>query len=96
MFIQNTWYFYLTILTALELKTVFRLAQRQPGGLIGSVIGLSGLSLAGPDHTTFCRRVETLEVPQPRLRPRNVRPGRKPTAVRSELGPRRLPAASSR
>src|SRR3954451_12881843 len=50
------------ILTALTVKAVFRLAYRQTEGLIGSVIGLLGLDLAGPDHTTLCRRAETLEV----------------------------------
>src|SRR3954452_3191116 len=34
----------------------------------GSVIGLLGLDLAVPDHTTLCRRAETLEVPRPRPR----------------------------
>jgi len=38
---------------------------RQTEGLIGSVIGLLGLTLAVPDHTTLCRRAETLEVPRP-------------------------------
>src|SRR5215218_5449873 len=33
-----------------------------------SVIGLLGLDLAIPDHTTLCRRAETLEVPRPRPR----------------------------
>jgi hypothetical protein len=59
---------HLAILTALTLRAVFRLALRQTEGLIGSVIGLLGLTLAVPDHTTLCRRAETLEVP--RLRPR--------------------------
>src|SRR4051812_46392658 len=56
----------LAILTALTFKAVFRLAYRQTEGLIGSVIGLLGLDLAVPDHTTLCRRAETLEVPRPR------------------------------
>ena len=47
---------------------MFRLALRQTEGLIGSVIGLLGLDLAVPDHTTLCRRAETLEVPRPRPR----------------------------
>src|SRR6059058_1798108 len=47
-------------------KAVFRLAYRQTEGLIGSVIGLLGLDLAVPDHTTLCRRAETLEVPRPK------------------------------
>jgi hypothetical protein len=58
----------LAILTALTLKAVFRLPFRQTEGLIGSVIGLLGLDLAVPDHTTLCRRAETLEVPRPRSR----------------------------
>src|SRR3954463_7463173 len=56
----------LAITTALTLKAVFRLALRQTEGLIGSVIGLLGLDLAVPDHTTLSRRAETLEVPRPR------------------------------
>ena len=58
----------LAILTALTLRTVFRLALRQTEGLIGSVIGLLGLDLAVPDHSTLCRRTETLEVPRPKPR----------------------------
>ena len=60
------WYSSLAILTALTLQAVFRLALRQTEGLIGSVIGLLGLDLAVPDHSTLCRRAETLEVPRPR------------------------------
>src|ERR687894_687020 len=62
------WFSALAILTALTLRAVFRLAFRQTEGLIGSVIGLLGLDLAVPDHTTLCRRAETLEVPRPRPR----------------------------
>ena len=58
----------LAILTALTVRAVFRLPFRQTEGLIGSVIGLLGLDLAIPDHTTLCRRAETLEVPRPRPR----------------------------
>jgi len=50
---------------------VFRLAYRQAEGLLGSVIGLLGLSLRVPDHTTLSRRAATLEVP----RPGNADPG---------------------
>ncbi len=50
------WYSSLAILTALTLRAVFRLALRQTEGLIGSVIGLLGLDLAVPDHSTLCRR----------------------------------------
>jgi hypothetical protein len=56
----------LAILTGLTLRAVFRLAYRQTEGLIGSVIGLLGLDLAVPDHTTLSRRAATLEVPRPR------------------------------
>jgi IS5 family transposase len=45
------------------LRTVFGLALRQTEGLIGSVIGLLGLDLAVPDHSTLSRRAKTLEVP---------------------------------
>src|SRR4051812_45685854 len=56
----------LAITTALTLKAVFRLALRQTEGLIGSILHLLGLDLSVPDHTTLCRRAETLEVPRPR------------------------------
>ena len=56
----------LAILTALTLRAVFRLALRQAEGLIGSVIGLLGLTLRVPDHSTLSRRAATLEVPRPR------------------------------
>jgi Transposase DDE domain len=60
------WYSELAILTALTLRTVFRLAYRQTEGLIGSLMGLLGLDLAVPDHTTLSRRAATLEVPRSR------------------------------
>ena len=47
---------------------MFRLALRQTEGLIGSIIGLLGLALAVPDHSTLSRRAETLAVPHPRPR----------------------------
>ncbi len=62
------WYSPLAILTALTLRAVFRLALRQTEGLIGSVIGLLGLNLAVPDHSTLSRRAETLAVPRPQPR----------------------------
>src|SRR3712207_4005795 len=60
------WYSALAILTALTLRAVFRLAYRQTEGLIGSVIGLLGLTLRVPDHTTLSRRAATVEGPRPR------------------------------
>ena len=59
------WYSALAILTALTLRAVFRLAFRQAEGLIGSIIGLLGLTLRAPDHTTLSRRAATLDVPRP-------------------------------
>jgi len=53
------------ILTTLTLRAVFRLAYRQAEGLLGSVIGLLGLALPVPDHTTLSRRAATLDVPRP-------------------------------
>jgi hypothetical protein len=47
------------------LRAVFRLAPRQTEGLIGSIIGLLGLALRVPDHSTLSRRAATLEVPRP-------------------------------
>src|SRR5215207_4116020 len=55
----------LAIRTALTLRAVFRLALRQTGGLMGPILGLLGLDLAVPDHSTLSRRAETLEVPRP-------------------------------
>src|SRR3954449_6524785 len=49
------WYSPLAILTALTLRSVFRLALRQTEGLIGSIIGLLGLELRVPDHSTLER-----------------------------------------
>jgi len=65
---RQPWYSPLAILTGLTLRALFRLALRQTEGLIGSIIGLLGLALAVPDHTTLCRRAGTLEVPRPRPR----------------------------
>src|SRR4051795_8935480 len=59
------WYSELAILTALTVRAVFRLAFRQTEGLIGSIIGLLGLDLPVPDHTTLSRRAATVDVPQP-------------------------------
>ena len=56
----------LAITTALTIRAVFRLALRQAEGLIGSLIGLLGLDLPVPDHSTLSRRAEALELPRPR------------------------------
>jgi hypothetical protein len=57
------WYSPPAILTALTLRTVFRLALRQTEGLIGSVMRLLGRDLPVPDHTTLSRRADGLGVP---------------------------------
>ena len=62
------WYSPLAILTALTLRAVFGLALRQTEGLLGSIIGLLGLNLVVPDHSTLSRRAATLEVPRPQPR----------------------------
>ncbi len=62
---RQPWYSALAILTALTLRAVFRLAFRQAEGLIGSIIGLLGLTLRVPGHTTLSRRSATLAVPRP-------------------------------
>jgi hypothetical protein len=56
-------YSVLAIATALTMGMVFGLALRQTEGLIGSVIGLLGLDLAVPDHTTLSAGRRTLDVP---------------------------------
>ena len=58
--------FALASLTALTIRVVFRLAYRQAEGLLGSIVGLLGLSLRVPDHTTLRRRAATIAVPRPR------------------------------
>ena len=55
------------------MRVVLRLALRQTEGLIGSIIGLPGLELRVPDHSTLSRRAATLEVPRPQPR-RNGEP----------------------
>jgi hypothetical protein len=54
----------LAIVTALTLRTVFHLALRQTEGFVSSLIGLMGLDLQTPDHTTLSRRQRSVEVPQ--------------------------------
>jgi len=53
----------LAIVTALTLRTVFHLPLRQTAGFVASVIGLMGLALQTPDHTTLSRRHRSVEVP---------------------------------
>ncbi len=53
----------LAIVTALTLRTVFHLPLRQTEGFVASLIGLMGLALKTPDHTTLSRRHRSVEVP---------------------------------
>ena len=53
----------LAIVTALTLRTVFHLPLRQTEGFVASLIGLMGLALQTPDHTTLSRRHRSVEVP---------------------------------
>ena len=53
----------LAIVTALTLRTVFHLPLRQTEGFVASLIGLMGLALQTPDHTTLSRRHRSIEVP---------------------------------
>ncbi len=51
------------IVTALTLRTVFRLPLRQTEGFLASLIRLMGLPLDTPDHTTLSMRSAGVEVP---------------------------------
>src|SRR3954470_953658 len=50
----------LAIETSLILRTVFHQPLRQTEGLLGSLLGLLGLDLPVPDHTTLSRRAARL------------------------------------
>src|SRR6187551_3712048 len=52
----------LAIETSLILRTVFHQPLRQTEGLIGSLLGLMGLDLPVPDHSTLSRRSRMLAV----------------------------------
>ena len=63
----QTRYSDLAIETALTLRTVFHQPLRQTEGLVGSLLGMMGLDLPVPDHSTLSRRAGTLAVaPQAR------------------------------
>ena len=53
----------LAIVTSLTLRTVFHLPLRQTEGFVASLIGLMGLALQTPDHTTLSRRQHSVKVP---------------------------------
>jgi IS5 family transposase len=48
--------------TALTLRLVFKLPLRQAEGFLRSVLGLMGVNLEAPDHTTLSRRSQRLDV----------------------------------
>jgi len=52
----------LAIETSLIRRAVFHPPLRQTEGLVGSLLGLMGLDLPVPDHTTLSRRARTLAV----------------------------------
>ena len=54
----------LAIVTSLSLRVIFHLPLRQTEGFVASLIGLMGLSLRTPDHTTLSRRNRAVEVPR--------------------------------
>ena len=47
------------------IRAVFRLAYRQAEQSLGFVVGLLGLELRVPDHTTLSRCAAMLDVPRP-------------------------------
>ena len=51
------------ILTALTLRMLFHLPLRQTEGFVASLLGLMGLDLNAPDHTTISRRNRDVLVP---------------------------------
>lgn len=48
--------------TALTLRLVFQLPLRQTEGFIRSVLAMMGVDVDAPDHTTFSRRSQHLEI----------------------------------
>jgi len=53
----------LAIVTSLSLRAIFHLPLRQTEGFVASLIGLMGLPLRTPDHTTLSRRNRDVEIP---------------------------------
>jgi transposase len=58
---------HIVIETALTLRMLFKLPWRQTEGLLASILGLMGLELEVPDHTTLSRRTKDLDIRLPRL-----------------------------
>ena len=53
------------IATALTLRLIYDLALRQTEGFVESVLGLMGLDLSAPDHSTLSRRQRGLSIQWP-------------------------------
>jgi len=71
----------LAIETVLSVRLVFKQALRQAEGFVESILGLMGLDLKTPDHTTLSRRAKGLEVA-----PLERRPGESLTVVVDSSG----------
>jgi Transposase DDE domain len=54
----------LAIQTCHTLRLLYKQALRQTQGLVSSIIGLLGLDLSVPDHTTLSRRLQNLIIPK--------------------------------
>ena len=52
----------LAIETAITLRLVFHLPLRQTEGFLNSLFAMMGIDLSAPDHTTFSRRGQALNV----------------------------------
>ncbi len=52
----------MAIETALTLRLVFSLSLRQAEGFLQSLLGMMGIELSVPDHTTLSRRGQDLDV----------------------------------
>jgi hypothetical protein len=59
--------------TGLMLRLAFGRPWRQTEGLLGSILGLLGLELPVPDHTTLSRRCSLLSTMPPNLRQSHLR-----------------------
>ena len=53
------------IATALTLRLIYDQALRQTEGFVESVLGLMGLDLSAPDHSTLSRRQRGLSIQWP-------------------------------
>jgi hypothetical protein len=61
-----------SIEAALTLRLIFNLPLRQTEGFLNSLLGMMGLDLSAPDHTTLSRRGQHLDVRLRRISPGEV------------------------